>query len=287
VPRTWPATQAGDFTVIVLPDPQNYAVSYPAYGQAQTRWILHRENALGIRMVLGEGDNVNDDGVTAQWVGARTIVDLLQQKMPNLIAAGNHDYLNQNPATRDLTSFNTYYPSTRYTDAPWFNGELANAGLSENGYMTLTSGGETFLFMWLEFAPQAATITWAAGILAANTDKLAIVLTHSYLNVDNTYTVEGQALWDDLIKLHDNIICVLAGHIATPADGAGYRVDNSDGGQPVHQIQSDYQDMANGGNGYLRVMRFVPSARRIYIETYSPYLATWLTDGENEFDVVY
>lgn len=270
---------------MVLPDTQQYAQIAPNMGHFQTAWIDSHAANLGVKIVLHEGDLVNNYDQPVQWENAVGFMARLSDDLPFLLVPGNHDY--DDWATRDLTAFNAAFPSTIYTDASWFNGALKDGGVTENVYMTVTVGETTFLFMSLELAPAAATVAWASGILAANTDKFAIITTHDYLNVDNSYTVAGQALWDDLIKNHDNIICVLSGHMDTATDHQGYRVDDTLGGQPVHQIQSDYQQLNNTGDGYLRVMRFVPSSRKIYVETYSPYTNAWLTDSENEFDVTY
>lgn len=287
VARTWPPAESDDFTVAVLPDTQNYAALYPTVGLAQTTWIKAHVVPLNIKMVLHEGDVVNLPSVEAEWQTMRATMDVLGADIPNLIAPGNHDYANQDPEGRDLTKFNQYFPSTRYTDAGWFNGGLANAGASENVYTVVTVDGVDYLFLALEYAPRAAIVTWANGILTANSSALAIITTHIYLYVNDNRTPEGQALWDDLIKLHDNVICVLCGHLGSVEDCQGYRVDDSLGGQPVHQILANYQFIEHGGDGYLRVMRFVPSTRRIYIETYSPYLEQWRTSAEDEFNVEY
>ncbi len=50
---------------------------------------------------------------------------------------------------------------------------------------------------------------------------------------------------------------------------------------------SDYQDYPDGGNGYLRTMRFSPANDRIYVETYSPYIPGSLSDAANQFDLPY
>jgi hypothetical protein len=44
---------------------------------------------------------------------------------------------------------------------------------------------------------------------------------------------------------------------------------------------------ALGGEGYLRVMRFLPKERRVAIRTYSPFLNRSKTDPDNEFELDY
>jgi hypothetical protein len=53
-------------------------------------------------------------------------------------------------------------------------------------------------------------------------------------------------------------------------------VARNDAGLAVHELLSDYQMLANGGNGFLRIMTFYPalpgSAGRIDVRTWSPTL---------------
>src|SRR5207247_1992160 len=68
-----------------------------------------------------------------------------------------------------------------------------------------------------------------------------------------------------IIKPNCNVFMVINGHYP----GEGRRTDLNDCGQPVHQILMDYQDRANGGDGWLRYFTFKPSENKIYAYTYS------------------
>ena len=47
---------AGDpFTIVVLPDPQNYAASYPSIYNAQTQWCADNRAPRNIALVIGLG----------------------------------------------------------------------------------------------------------------------------------------------------------------------------------------------------------------------------------------
>ena len=58
-------------------------------------------------------------------------------------------------------------------------------------------------------------------------------------------------------------------------------------GNEVHQVLSDYQGWHNGGEGYLRVMTFVPREDRIDVETFSPVLDDYVRTPENAFSLEY
>ena len=53
--------------------------------------------------------------------------------------------------------------------------------------------------------------------------------------------------------------------------------------QPVHQLLSDFQDRANGGNGWLRYLTFDPVAGTVTAKTYSTVLQQFETDPSSEF----
>src|SRR5947208_9333130 len=56
-------------------------------------------------------------------------------------------------------------------------------------------------------------------------------------------------------------------------------------GNLVNQILAEYQNMTNGGNGYLRIMKFHPTTDTIDVLTYSPYINAYITDSANQFTV--
>jgi hypothetical protein len=72
---------------------------------------------------------------------------------------------------------------------------------------------------------------------------------------------------------------MLAGHV--PGEGRRTDVFN---GNTIHSLMSDYQSgYSNGGNGYLRIMQFIPSQNLLSVKTYSPYSNTSFTTVTSEF----
>jgi hypothetical protein len=82
---------------------------------------------------------------------------------------------------------------------------------------------------------------------------------------------DGAMLWTKLISQYANVSLVLSGHITNKF--ANRRSDVGVNGNFVHQIFANYQDSTNGGNGYLRIMKFSPSNNTIRVQ------ATRLTPG--------
>ena len=99
---------APDFSVVVLPDTQFYAQSYPQIFNQQTQWIVNNQANYNIQFVLGEGDVVNTAEQAVQWQSADAAVKLLDNaNIPYVMAIGNHDYGNEDPSTRDSSAFNS------------------------------------------------------------------------------------------------------------------------------------------------------------------------------------
>jgi hypothetical protein len=286
-----------DFTVVVLPDPQNETQYFPQVLNSQTKWIVNNQKALNIQMVLTEGDNINDGASTAQLQNLDAAFRLLENAaIPYLLAIGNHDYNGFNPkASRNLSGFNQWFGPGRFAGKAYFKGNFP-AGSNANSYGVLTINGQQYLFITLEYRPTSASLDWAESILAANPDKEAIVVAHSFVLKNNkredlcddqdmpAANATGQATWMRLRK-YRNITMYLSGHF-TGGSGAR-RADLGDNGNLVNQLFADYQDYPNGGNGWLRIMTFHPVTNSISVQTYSPYLNQYMTDSTNQFTLIY
>jgi len=103
------------------------------------------------------------------------------------------------------------------------------------------------------------------------------------MNIDGTRTTNGDHIWQDFVVHHaDQIFLVLCGH----NHGENMRTDIVDG-YTVYQLLADYQDRTNGGNGWLRVLKFIPSEDTVTVQTYSPYLDQYEIDADSQFNLFY
>ena len=121
-------------------------------------------------------------------------------------------------------------------------------------------------------------ISWAASVLAAHARRKAILVTHSYLNTDGSRTAEGTAIWNSLVVPNENAVLVICGHNS----GEVLRTDVL-GGRTVQQVLVDYQSRSNGGDGWLRVIKFAPAEGLVHMETYSPALDLYEVDANSKF----
>jgi Carboxypeptidase regulatory-like domain/Calcineurin-like phosphoesterase len=296
-------TPADEFTIVALPDTQFYSSTYPQIFAAQTQWIANHVQDQNIKLVVGLGDIVDGGGDLAQWQNAGAAYRLLAGKVPYMIAIGNHDYDQNNPAGRTASTrnFNAFFGPAYYAGASWYRGGFP-AGSNENFYGVITVNGHNYLILVLEFAPRDASLAWAESIIKANQDKDVIIATHMFTYADNTRISQcdlnsaasfgvgqdnnGEDMWWKLVRKYSNIHLVLSGHVVQ-GDGTGRRMDLGLNGNLVNQILSDYQSYALGGSGYLRLIKISPSVNRVSVSTYSPYLDASMTDDHNQFVVPY
>jgi len=286
---------AEEFTIVVLPDTQNYC-EFPENSHiftAQTQWIADNIATRNIVFVSHEGDVVENPDSTVEYDRARTSLSIIDPGLADLgdpglpdplvpygISPGNHDLPTGPPPSG---YFNTYLPYTHYENRglPWYGGHYPSEG-NDNSYQLFSAGGTDFVVVHLAYNPGSTiddpVIAWADGVLKAYPDRVGIITTHAYLDTDGTRLAEGIGIWNVLVQNNDNVYLVLCGH----RHGEAMRTDTVNGRQ-VHQILADYQSRANGGDGWLRIMRFVPAESKIYVETYSPYLDLYETDSDSQF----
>jgi hypothetical protein len=288
--------QSSDFTIIALPDTQNEAQFFPEVLEDQTKWIVAHRAQLNIQMVLGEGDIVNDFSSPAQRASADEAFRILDSAgLPYMLAIGNHDYDDANPkAGRPVNGFNRLFGPARYAGKPYYRGNLD--GSNENFYGVVNIGGTEFLFLILEFVPRPSSMAWAESILRANPDKEVIVVTHSFIYVDDTRVdicdtrdmprsnETGEDMWAQL-RTFPNVIMVVSGHLTNGQ--AARRADLGDQGNLVNQVFANFQTFPHGGDGWLRIMTFHPAANSITVQTYSPSLNKFKTDERNQFTLFF
>jgi hypothetical protein len=304
--------EPGSWTLVIMPDTQHYSetAAYLPHFKAQTQWIVDHEVSHNIKYVLHEGDVVNVPTATQQWVNARAALDILNDKVPYAIAPGNHDYGTAGTANNRQSLFhqpNNFGPGTPYATQPSIGG-FFEAGKTDNSYHTFNAGGNDWLVLALEFGPRDEVVQWANDIVEAHPDHKAMLVTHAYMYYDDTiydwatkgatqqwnphsYGVanqpggvnDGQELWDELVKGHENFRFVFNGHVL--ADGVGRRATLGDAGNVVHQILANYQINVEGGQGDMRLLEFKPDGETVVVRTYSPSLDRYDTAPDQEFTI--
>lgn len=299
------------WSMIIIPDPQTYVKfgrNQPLF-ELMTAWIDENIDYLNIKMVLCVGDLVehnemiNPDGEFGnqpsklQWESVSRSFNRLDGKVPYITALGNHDYGYKSIENRK-SNFNQYFP----VDKNFQNRKiLRDVALNAEGIPTLENAsfeitsphGRKMLFLSLEFAPRDTIVSWANTIVNSEKykDHTVVLLTHSYLNANNEHIVKenypiedfnyGKAVFDKLVKPSSNIQMVFSGHIGSPDDAkahVGFRTDSNAAGKKIQQMVFNAQAlgggwMGNGGDGWLRILEFMPDNKTIQVKTFSPFFA--------------
>lgn len=321
------------FTWIVLPDPQSYTKfgrNQPLF-DLMTAWIKDQRKHLNIQLVLCEGDLVEQNNITVpdsiagdqtsqeQWQAASAAFGKLDGIVPYVICTGNHDYGIVSAENR-YSQFNSYFPPQRNPLTGKLLVEMAPNGqgvltLENACYEWIASSGQPFLIFSLEFGPRNETLAWAKEVAARPKYQkhIGVVLTHSYLDskgeriVKAKYLLEGpnygDGIWKQLVQPASNIRFVLCGHVADSESHrgqVGYREDSNSTGKPVHQMMFNAQRegggwRGNGGDGWLRIMEFLPDRKTLKVSTFSPFFyispstrsLSWRLEAFDQFELNY
>lgn len=291
--------------IVLLPDTQTYAEKYPEVLDAQINYII--QESAKINMVLQQGDltqNNNDK----EWQIIKNAFSKLDNKVPYVLAAGNHD-MGSAPGkfadVRNTTLYNQYFPYSHMSTLPGFGGAFENK--LENAYYLFQTGKLKWLIITLEFGPRESAIQWAKKIVEQYPDRAVVINTHSYMYSDSTrqggndswrpqvYGVgkdtgeasvhDGEQLWEKLVKKYKNIRWVFSGHVLNT--GVGTLISINEAGFPVYQMLANYQEgvkgSVKGGNGWLRIMQMDFRNKMVTIKTYSPYINQYMDHPAHTF----
>lgn len=261
------------FSVVLLPDTQNYSEKYPDTYFSQALWIRQQAAKDNIKFVIHLGDIVQTSTKEPEWKNADRAMQLLDGVVPYSMAPGNHDMVVTN---RDSSLYNKYYSPARFEGRPWYGGHMGDN--NDNNYCFFEGSGMKFMIINLEFAPRDETLEWAAGVASTHPDHRIIVATHCYMrpkqrdtSCASAYKIagnSGEEIWQKLIRKQPNIFLVVSGHVL----GVGLQTSTNDAGGKVLEMLTDYQGLPNGGNGWLRSLKFVPAENKIHVRAYSPLL---------------
>ncbi|MEO8088246.1 MAG: LamG-like jellyroll fold domain-containing protein, partial [Bacteroidota bacterium] len=292
--RPCPPTGGADFTVIGIPDTQYYTSMLnggtTAIYKAQMTWIVNHLVSDNIVFVEGLGDCVEDgDNDQNEWKRVDTAQKIIENPgttgltfgIPYALNVGNHDQTPVNNPNGTTALYNQYFGSSRFSGRPYYGGHYGSN--NNNNYSYFSASGLDFMMLNFEYNPNPpiALLNWGRSLIQANPTKRAIIGTHALLDLNGNFGPQGLFLYNTM-KVCPNFFLLLGAHVP----GESSRV-NSFYGDTVYSWMADYQSRAQGGDGWMRIMRFSPSTNSISVKTYSPYLGQYETDANSQFSVYY
>jgi len=311
--RAWgqtPPLCPGSWTLVHLPDTQNYTSDAvrTEIATGQMNWIRDNRSRMDIRIAVQVGDLTNNN-LTIQWDRVRSAFDRLTGLVPYALSSGNHDCgPNGNGNTRaTMFSQDTYFgPGSPYaaqaTVGGFFQHPNDPPGNTQNAWHTFRAGRQDFLILTCEWGPRNKVVEWMGSIVAAHPFHRAILVLHAYMatgterlnwalsrsganphsfsiTADPDGANDGQDLWDKLVKKYENFCLVCCGHT-----GRGFRTVTGINGNKVHEMLFNTQEMANGGDGWMRLLEFLPDNRTVRARTWSSYKNMWDDSATANFE---
>jgi len=301
-----PLPEEGAFTLVALPDTQNYSEKFPENFMAQTHWIAAQREKRRIAGVLHLGDITNHNS-PAEWENAARAIAALDGQVPCFIAPGNHDYGPGGNGSVRESLFTQYFPAEKFKGGPAFGGFYdREPERTENRYHLFRAGGRDFLVLCLEFGPRKDVVRWANEVAARYQDREAILVTHAFTYYDDARydwkqfgekqrwnphdygmaksggddVSDGEELWQNLICKHRNFIFTINGHVLE--DGLGRLTSTTPDGRAVHQMLVNFQMRPNGGDGWLRLLEFRKDGSLLAMD-YSPVRGERNESPQNRF----
>jgi hypothetical protein len=240
------------WSMAVIPDTQYYVRNdqdAPLFTEI-TQWLVDHREELNLQLVLHVGDIV-DRNETKQWDYAKASMQVLDGKLPYVLAVGNHD-LGRNSSDRSTMLNDHFSLSDNPLNAAIFGGSFEEGRL-ENAWYRFGYGNRDYVIFSLEFGPRAEVVAWANQVAAAHGDASFILVTHEFVDQESTlfsddgmarrttrasknspysYGISkqtqvhsGQELWDAFVGRYSNFELVFNGHYKafektgpTPAD---------------------------------------------------------------------
>jgi uncharacterized protein (TIGR02145 family) len=259
-----------------------------------------------------------------QWESVSRALERLDDVMPYVPCQGNHDCGPLAAEDRRSEMPKYFYPERNLLNEK----HLVSLGTNYEGKQTMENSAFEFhtdtwgdlLVIGFEFAPRDEALNWARELIESDKYKnhRVIILTHSFLK-DNgeQYTSESYTLqprnwakdvWNKLIFNSENIVMVLCGHSGSPPSikstvaatdyscAVSFHTDTAANGRKIPQMMFNAQCAdgswhGNGGDGWLRILEFMPDGETISVRTFSPLFAlsritksqAWRTKDYDQF----
>ena len=279
-----------DFTFAVESDTQYYNEDYEDNPQQENtgryqhqmnihNWLLGNRKRMNIQYMFHDGDIIDDEPNTREWEQADAAYKKLDEAgLPYGVLAGNHDVGHLNG---DYSNYSKYFGEARYKNDPWYGGSYKD---NRGHYDLITVDGIDFIMMYMGWGIGDEEIKWMNDVLAQYPERKAILNFHEYLLASGGLGEEPQRIHDEVIAKNENVCMVLSGHY----HNAKTRVDtftNADGTErKVYEMLFDYQGLAEGGAGYMRLLHFDTDGQKIIVRTFTPSYGGTELDNYGDYD---
>lgn len=266
------------YSFALIGDTQITTAHYPDKLSCIYDWILENKDEKKIKYVFGLGD-ITDGSTSREWALAKKEIKKLNGIVPHMHIRGNHD-------TSD--AFISAFPYHEYADQ--ISGSYDNS--MSYTYHKFQVGKIKYLALNIDVFPSDDALAWANGIIEDHPDYNVIVATHMYMYPDGSWLPSvgpnggGDAIWEKLVKNHENIVMVLAGHVSTN----NIVVHKREGvhGNVVTEILVNPQgiEATYGPGGFVAMLYFSEDGKNVQTEYISTvHDAYFLEENQFSFEV--
>lgn len=297
-----------------------------------TEWLAKNRKKYNIQMVLHVGDIV-DANNQEQWERAKDSLEKLDGKLPYVLAVGNHDLgknsSDRSTMLNEYFKISDNRLNKEMFGGAFEEGKLENAwyqfGHGGRNYIIFSlefgprkevvewaecvakqHADKSFILVTHDFIDQESTLFSDDGMARRTTEKTKNS-PYGYGIGKDKNVHSGEDLWDAFVSKHSNFELVLNGHYKpyarVSADSnevkwlnelaVSRRQDEYPDGRMVHQMLFNGQWAPRGGDGWFRLLEFLPDGKTLNVWTISPYLeaaskepgAGWPTAPEMRFSL--
>jgi len=278
-----------DYAFAVVGDTQTLIEKTPEHMATLYDWIVANKASKKIEYVLGLGD-ITETSYEPEWTIAKKEIYKMNDVVPYLLARGNHD-IDRKKNGEVISGFNVALDDGIYNHQ--LTGTMEADDLS-NAYRTINIGGIDYLFLALDFGPNADMLAWADSVVEAHPDHRVVVITHAYMYRDGTTldgddvypasnyplhnrieqhktnpSLDGDDIWERFASKHSNVQLILSGH--DPYHNIVYRQDKGVNDNTVTQMLIDPQrmDLFHGPTGMVAMFYFSDNGNKLTVRYYS------------------
>lgn len=271
-PTPSPTPTPAPFSILCIPDTQEMARSCPEALDSMAAWVEQNHLASNTVLALHMGDLVDSATSEEQWDNVRGPFQRIQNCIPVLYTAGNHDMIDrEGDSPTGFPKRLSYYLKQDFVQAS-LNGLSCYKG-GEAAARAFTCGEDRFLVVTTCHQPDPACRAWVRDRFAEHPDHVGILVSHSALHEDGSLETYGRLLHRDVISVCPNVRFLLCGHYRTVISRTDRYDDDGDGEaeRTVATLMLNFQDFSESGYGYMRLLTFDPVTRSVTAVTYSPY----------------
>ncbi len=210
------SNETANFTIIGMPDTQNYVKQNATMFENETQAIYNMLTTDNVQAVMHVGDMINDPETAQQWIDFNNSMAKVINSTAFMPLGGNHE----NIPDSDWTNYHLYY---NYTTFDATNRGHFDEDNTHHYYIFNYSTNEMGIIS-TSYDPTLAEHQWVNETIGNHSHISWIFVTHDMLQACTgnprlsnnpsvcTATGYGNTTWNRIVKHHDNIIFTYNGH---------------------------------------------------------------------------